>query len=211
VLRHGEDEGGDEPVDITKCRRFGTVDLAASLKETADYTACFAWFVTPKKDLGLLGGVRARLEGPDHLPLIRDTLDKYDLGFIGIEKVQYQLALIQQARRKGLPAKELLADRDKIQRALPAAARVESHNVFFPLVWDLADDFETELAAFPNGAHDDMVDTLSYAVRIVVDGTFLITSGPKSVTKASYWRKPTQAATRVRRSSSPISRATGGG
>jgi predicted phage terminase large subunit-like protein len=189
VLRHGEDEGGDETIATEKCRKFGTVDLATSLKETADYTVCFAWAVTPKKDLLLLGGVRARMEGPDHLPLVRDTLDRYSLSFVGIEKVQYQMSLIQQAKRKGLPAKELPADRDKLTRAIPAAARIESHNVFFPLVWDLADDFEGELASFPNGAHDDMVDVLSYAVRIVVDGTFLITAGPRTTEpRPSYWR-----------------------
>jgi hypothetical protein len=35
--------------------------------------------------------------------------------------------------------------------------------VYHPLGWSGKDDFESELLVFPNGAHDDQVDTVSYA------------------------------------------------
>jgi predicted phage terminase large subunit-like protein len=40
---------------------------------------------------------------------------------------------------------------------------MEGGMIFFPIdaVW--LDDLETELALFPNGAHDDQVDAMSYA------------------------------------------------
>jgi predicted phage terminase large subunit-like protein len=40
---------------------------------------------------------------------------------------------------------------------------MEAGMVYFPIdaVW--LDDLETELSLFPNGAHDDQVDALSYA------------------------------------------------
>ena len=81
-----------------------------------------------------------------------------------IEKNGFQLSMVQMARREGLPVKELRADRDKVSRALPLAARMESGNVWFPndSLWYA--DLEKELLTFPVGEHDDQVDALAYAV-----------------------------------------------
>lgn len=51
---------------------------------------------------------------------------------------------------------------DKMQRAQPIAGRVAMGKVFFPLnaVW--TERAISELLAFPNGTHDDFVDTLAY-------------------------------------------------
>ena len=50
---------------------------------------------------------------------------------IGIEAVADQLALIQEARRQGLPVRELRADRDRISRVLTVAARLETGQVYW--------------------------------------------------------------------------------
>jgi predicted phage terminase large subunit-like protein len=52
-----------------------------------------------------------------------------------------------------------------ISRALVAVARYEEHRVFHPRGADWLDEWETELLAFPNAAHDDQVDTVAYAAR----------------------------------------------
>ena len=75
------------------------------------------------------------------------------------------LAVIQELNRKGLPITRLRADTDKISRALVAVARYEEHRVYHPRGAPWFDEWETELLAFPNAAHDDQVDTAAYAAR----------------------------------------------
>src|SRR6185437_13694072 len=61
-------DAGGKPLKVVKasdCRRFGTVDLAVSLKRSADYTVIAIWAVTPDSDLLLLEVIRDRLEEPD--------------------------------------------------------------------------------------------------------------------------------------------------
>lgn len=170
VLTDGETVKRVKPEE---CRRFATVDLAASTKETADYTVVSTWAMTPDKDLLLLDVIRARMEGPDQVPLLEAAYARWRHGYIGVERVAYQLTLIQAARRKGLPVRELIADRDKVARALPAAARMEAHSVYFRAGAPWLGALEDELLAFPTGEHDDQVDTLAYAALEVVCGSRL--------------------------------------
>ncbi len=160
---------GVHAVKAEDCRRFATVDLAASVKESADYTVVAVWAQTPEKDLLLLDLVRVRMEGPDQVPLIRRVYERWRPGYLAIERVAYQLALVQAARRDGLPVRELKADRDKVSRALPAAARVEAGAVYFRSGAPWLGVLEDELLAFPTGAHDDQVDVLAYAALMVAN------------------------------------------
>lgn len=167
------DLGEGKVVKISSCRRFATVDLAVSLKETADYTVIGMWALTPSRDLLLLDLVRARLEGPDHLPMLERAFSRWRPGYMAIERTAYQLALVQSAKRKGLPVRELKADRDKVSRALPAAARLEAGAVYFRAGAPWLGELEDELLAFPTGAHDDQVDVLAYAGLEAVNGSSL--------------------------------------
>ena len=57
------------------------------------------------------------------VPALRRARERWNLGTIWIEKVGFQLALVQEARRAGLPIRELEADKDKVavmQQAKPA-------------------------------------------------------------------------------------------
>ncbi len=107
-----------------------------------------------------------RMEAPDIIPQIKRQLIKHNLEWVGIERAGFQLALVQFARREGLPVLELKADRDKRQRALPLSAKMEAGLVYLPKneEYSWVADVERELLTFPVGAHDDIVDCLSYAV-----------------------------------------------
>ena len=113
----------------------------------------------------MLDVIRERLEAPDVLKLLQTVSDKWNPEMIGIERAGYQLALIQILRRQTtLPIVELKADRDKLSRALPLSAKMEAGMVFFPREAIWFSDLEKELLQFPNGEHDDQVDSLAYAV-----------------------------------------------
>jgi predicted phage terminase large subunit-like protein len=178
---------GDSTVEKARCRRFSTVDLAVSTRTTADYTVIATWAVTPKNDLLLIDLDRRRLEAPDIVPALRAAFDRHRPMFIGIERTGFQLGIVQEARRSGLPIRELTADADKVSRAYPAAARMEGGQVAWPVKASWRPDLEAELVGFPNGRHDDIVDTLSYAVQQVASGQ--VGSLLHSTTPAMFGRR----------------------
>jgi predicted phage terminase large subunit-like protein len=142
------------------------MDLAASTKTTADFTVIATVAVTPNGQFILLDLLRRRVEAPDIIPIMKDINDREMPEAFYIEKTGFQLSMVQIARREGLPVKELRADRDKVSRALPLAARMENGKVWFneKSVW--YDDLMRELLTFPVGEHDDQVDALAYAVLL---------------------------------------------
>jgi predicted phage terminase large subunit-like protein len=161
VLSH--DNQMIESASLASCTRFFTVDLALSLREQADYTVIACWAHTPKRRTCLLDVTRMRMEGPDIVPNLHLKFDQWRPSWIAIERVAFQQAIVQQARREGLPVRELNPDKDKMSRALHAAARMESSQLWFQHNQPWSQDYITEVRQFPSGAHDDCVDTLSYA------------------------------------------------
>ena len=163
---------GDEAVAESACWKFHTVDLAWSQAESADYTVISTWAVTPKKHLLLLDVLRGHFEGPDIVPKMRQAWKMHGGSYIAVEKATRQMNIIQEAERTGLPIRVLKADKDKVSRALPATARMERGQIWFPRAatpWYA--DIEQELRAFPAGRHDDFVDTLSYAAIQIADSS----------------------------------------
>lgn len=155
---------GPKRVAGESCRRFITVDVAASTREQADYTVVSVWAVTPDTELLLLEVLRAKFEGPDQPGLIRQAYERWKASYIAVEKVGYQLTMMQTLKRSGLPVREAKgADKDKVARALVASARYEAGMVYHPVQAAWLAAFEGELLHFPNGRHDDQVDTVSYA------------------------------------------------
>lgn len=156
-----------EKYDLNDMTLFGSVDLATSTRESADYTVIGSFGLhQPTKKLFILDMTIARMEAPDIIPAIKRHVVKNNLEWVGIEKAGFQLALVQFARREGLPVVELRADRDKRQRALPLSAKMEAGLVYLPKneEYSWVAEVERELLTFPVGAHDDIVDCISYAV-----------------------------------------------
>lgn len=156
-----------EVVSLSSLTRFAAVDLATSVKSSADYSVIGVFGAMPDKRMLLLDVDRARREGPDLVPAMAAAVKTWALSAVWVEKVAFQLALIQEARRAGLPVREVVPDRDKIARALPATAALEGGRVLLPRQAPWLRDFQSEVLAFPNGAHDDQVDVLAYAVRLL--------------------------------------------
>jgi len=154
----------DKECRLEDCRRYATVDLATSTKQSADFTVITSVAITPEGKILILDIDRRRLEAPDLLPLLQRKVEQYDLAYVGIERAGYQLAFIQMAKREGLVVKSLKADRDKVSRAYPLFARMEAGDIYFPKNSTWFADVQTELLRFPEAEHDDIVDSLAYAV-----------------------------------------------
>lgn len=155
----------DHRVLKSACERALLVDLAVSTKTSADYTVATTVARTPAGEMIVLDVQRVRLEGPDQAPLVKRAYARHLPAWIGVETTGYQLALVQQLRRDGLPVRELRPDKDKISRALSLATMYEAGRVYHAVGTPWLAELERELTIFPNGTHDDQVDTLAYAAQ----------------------------------------------
>lgn len=173
-------EGAIKPYRRSECRHFITTDLAISEKKRADFTVYACWALTPARDLLLVGRYRGKIEEADHLPTLQTFHDDMQatlggpaaaggakIRLVGIEKASFGLSLFKNGRRKSsMPLRELDADLDKYARAIPAGAICKAGQFYLPESADWAEEWIGEHTAFPNGAHDDMVDTSAYAAQV---------------------------------------------
>ena len=167
---------GDRVYEWPTILRFGTCDPAASSEETArssdpDYTVVSAWGITPRPELVWLDCVRVRREIPDIVPVIQGVYDQWELQYVGVEAVAANRAVLQLARRTRMNVKELnTLGQDKLVRATGAMVLAESRRVYLPEYAPWVEDALAELTRFTGNdkedAHDDIVDTFSYAAKL---------------------------------------------
>jgi predicted phage terminase large subunit-like protein len=155
------------PLFLADMTRFITMDLAASRKTSADWTVAAVWAITMDGKLMLLDRKRERIGEEAHYDLLAPLVTKWAAPDVHVEKGFIGTTLVVDATKAGIRILPLTADTDKITRAIPATNRIRSHTVFWPEGVDWLDEWEDEIAGFPTWAHDDQVDTLSYAARIV--------------------------------------------
>ena len=143
-------------------------DLAIGEKEINDYTAICA-IAKDIKDgsVYILDMYRDRISFRRQKERIIGFAEKWnrpDLGWpeivIGIESQAYQKALVQEvARECGFATYGIPANTNKTARFASLESKYELKQIYH--VEGLSLSFENELLAFPEGAHDDMVDSLT--------------------------------------------------
>ena len=159
-----------EPNAVVALRRLTTADLALSTKTAADFTVFATAAVTARGQIVILDLFRDRLEAPDIVPAMQTHYLLHRPAYIGVEAVAFQAAIVQGARRLGLPVRPIHPDKDKVTRALKLAAMMEGGQVFFPRAAPWLVALQAEVLAFDEGDHDDQVDTLAYMAHEVAGG-----------------------------------------
>ena len=148
------------------------VDLAISLKASADSSA----IVVGGMHNGIFHVVHAQSKKATFHEVqqwIIEQAANWRPKCILIESVQYQLAAVQELMRTTtLPVIPARPDKDKASRLMPLAARYEQGMVCHAPAnaSNAIKALEDELTAFPNGAHDDLVDALVYAWSGIAGG-----------------------------------------
>ncbi|MDR2137357.1 MAG: phage terminase large subunit [Synergistaceae bacterium] len=175
-------DNGVRYVEKSTCQTFQTCDVAGSTKSSADYFVVGTFALTPQNELLILDVFRTRIEGPDQPGHMRRLFQEWRPLLQGVESKNMGLTLFQQLKRDGLPIIELKADIDKFSRAIPAAARYESGSVYHLENAPWLGDLEKELTSFPNGAHDDQVDVVAYAILVQLWG--YLSRGTKPMDRA---------------------------
>lgn len=158
---------------------FITCDPNASAKTTADYTVACVWAVTPQNELLLIDAIRFQADIPDIVPRLELLYAKWGRRATGvyIEAVAANNAVFKIAARSRLPAAALSpGGQDKLVRATPAINLARTGRIWLPITGLVPgmplDDIEAELYRFTGNdktdAHDDVVDTFSYAANVLL-------------------------------------------
>ena len=140
------------------------VDLAISEREGSDFTAIVAMSRDPVSGIVyIVEAERYRCGFNEVLNHIKAAAARHRPTMIAIEQTQYQAAVIQElTRTTQLPVRGVRPDKDKLTRFMPLLTRYEQrmvrHNPAAVPPW-----FRDELLSFPEGQHDDGVDSSAYA------------------------------------------------
>jgi predicted phage terminase large subunit-like protein len=157
-------------------------DTAYLAKETADYNACTTWGVFTRTDergkeqnnIMLLNAFKARMEFPELKKTALKHYKEWEPDTCIIEAKAAGLPLIQEFRLIGVPVQDFTPSRgnDKTARVNTVADMFASGLIWCPdRAW--ARDVQDECAAFPNGDHDDYVDTVTAALIRFRRGGFI--------------------------------------
>lgn len=157
-----------------------TWDTAFEKTQRADYSAGTTWGIfTNEEDndtpnIILLNTYKKRVEFPE---LKRDVMREYnewEPDGVLIEKKASGAPLIYDLRAMGVPVQEYTPSRgqDKIARLNSVSDIIASGKVWVPRTrW--AEELVDEIAAFPSGEHDDLVDATTLALMRFRQGGFL--------------------------------------
>jgi predicted phage terminase large subunit-like protein len=155
-------------------------DTAFEKTQRADYSAGTTWgiFACDEDNFApniiLLNTYKKRVEFPD---LKRDVLreyNEYEPDSLIVEKKASGAPLIYDLRAMGIPVQEYTPSKgqDKIARLNSVSDIIASGKVWVPRTrW--AEELVDEVAAFPSGEHDDLVDATTLALMRFRQGGFL--------------------------------------
>jgi len=180
-----------------------SLDTAFSEKESADYSAATVWGYFRSKDtedetkapkvydnIILLDAWQDRVDFPDLRAKCKALIKKHDPDTVLIEKKASGQSLIQELRRQGIPVVAYTPDRDKQSRAYSVQSIFESDCVWAPKGKPFADMVIDQCAAFPTGAHDDLVDcTVQALIRFRQSGRLSLDTDPFDEPKPKEPRK----------------------
>jgi predicted phage terminase large subunit-like protein len=157
-------------------------DTAFLKTERADYSACTTWGVFYQDDaLGrsraniiLLNAFKKRMEFPELKARAYEEFNEWDVDSLIVEAKAAGSPLIFELRQMGIPVQEFTPSKgnDKIARLNAVADIFASGHVWVPNThW--AEELIEEVASFPSGEHDDLVDSMTQALLRYRRGGFI--------------------------------------
>jgi predicted phage terminase large subunit-like protein len=154
-------------------------DTAFSKKETADYSAITTWGVFYPKEgetpaLILLDSQKGRWDFPELKEKALDQYKYWDPDTVIVEAKASGLPLTHELRNMGIPVVNFTPSRgnDKVTRVHSVSPLFEAGMVWAPED-PFAEELIEEVAAFPNGEYDDLVDSMTQALMRYRQGNFV--------------------------------------
>lgn len=154
-------------------------DTAFSKRETADFSAITTWGVFYPYESGqpgliLLDSKKGRWDFPELKQVALENYTFWDPDTVIIEAKASGLPLTQELRNMGIPVVNYTPSRgnDKVSRVHSVSPLFEAGMVWAPDEV-FADELIEEVAAFPNGEYDDLVDSMTQALMRYRQGNFV--------------------------------------
>lgn len=135
-------------------------DTANKPTELADYSVCTTWGLY-KGNYYLLDVLREKLEFPQLRRAVVDQSQRWHPKTVLIEDKASGTSLIQDLKQQVRCIHAVTPEGDKIMRMHAQTAVIENGMVFIPEDSPWLAAFLHETSCFPNGRHDDQVDSLS--------------------------------------------------
>lgn len=142
------------------------VDPAASEKQTADPTAKILAELDNEGNLYVRAIGNDRFSPQKTADSIKDWNEVYQPNRIGVESGV--LGLVFRDLLAGLPVIGLKPDKDKVRRLLAVARFFEAGKIYIVKNIKNSQALYDQLIEFPAASHDDMVDALVYAIRMLL-------------------------------------------
>ncbi len=165
----------DKSPKMAELNVYTTVDLAISQKVNADYSAIVTVGVNGAGHWFVLDVEYGRYDPSTTIDAVFSAVQKWRPLTVGIEVVAYQAAL-QHFMEKEMPKRGIFFRITPLKAEKKKEIRIDSLQPRFAVgtVWfkrDAAwlDKVESELLAYPHGAHDDVIDALAYMEQVVAE------------------------------------------
>jgi predicted phage terminase large subunit-like protein len=157
-------------------------DTAFLKTQRSDYSACTTWGVFYHPDdrgidqanIILLNAVKKRMEFPELKQRAYEEWKAWEPDAMIVEAKAAGSPLIFELRAMGIPVQEFTPSKgnDKIARLNAVADLFASGHVWVPNThW--AEELVEEVASFPSGEHDDLVDSMTQALLRYRRGGFI--------------------------------------
>lgn len=136
-------------------------DVAAVPGETNDWCVCTTWGLLGQH-VDLLDVHRAQHIMPDLIRQAKTLIARWQPSLVVVEHATSGIGLGQALRDAGIPGVQPLRPKGgKIERMALQSPKLENGLVRLPKEAPWLKVFFDEVLAFPNGTHDDQVDTMS--------------------------------------------------
>ena len=157
-------------------------DTAFLKTERSDYSACTTWGVfykdddtgVPQANIILLNAIKKRMEFPELKKRAFEEWKEWEPDSLIVEAKASGSPLLFELRAMGIPVQEYTPGKgsDKIARLNAVSDLFSSKRVWVPETrW--AEELVEEVASFPSGEHDDLVDSTSQALLRFRRGGFI--------------------------------------
>lgn len=157
-------------------------DTAFLKTQRSDYCACTTWgvFYQPNErgvdvaNIILLNSFKKRMEFPELKQKAFEDYKEWEPDCLIVEAKASGAPLVFELRQMGIPVQEYVPSKgnDKIARLNACADLFASGRVWVPNTsW--AEELVEEVASFPSGEHDDLVDSMTQAMLRFRRGGFI--------------------------------------
>jgi len=154
-------------------------DTAFTKRETSDFSAITTWGVFYPNESGqpgliLLDSKKGRWDFPELKEVALENYKFWDPDTVIVEAKASGLPLTHELRNMGIPVVNFTPSKgnDKVSRVHSVSPLFEAGMVWVPDEV-FADELIEEVAAFPNGEYDDLVDSMTQALMRYRQGNFV--------------------------------------